>query len=281
MTLCKLRKKDIREFLLDYLVPRLEDQDWLLLDDESLVKVRDETLFGFGAQRSDFGPSFVFWVFIRPLYWPPAEYALGITMRIGSWCHWKERLGEGWVDLGSPELAEHASGLLAPVINTRIAPFLAQFPDGASVLRYASSWRHATDPMFGWIGSSSGLNTEMAAYMRAWSGDRRRARFNLRGAIAEIRHDITHTQRQIASMRGRRPLTAKEIESDREWHERREQNITRLQQGLSLLDRPNELRSVLQATADRNRIALKLDRARPVAELMIRRRRQRQRAPAS
>jgi hypothetical protein len=217
-------------------------------------------------------------VYIRPLYWPPARFAYGITKRIGSWCRPREGLGEGWADLGSPALATRAANILAPVINSRVAPSLAQFPDGRAVLRY--DMRHVFDPMFGWIRTGSSCGSDLFAYMWAWSGERRKARASLRGAIAEIRHDIAHIQRQVTLGRGRRPLTAKEIESDQEWRHGREKDIARLQQILSLLDRPDELDTLLQETADQNRVALKLDRARPIPELMARRRRRHQQAEA-
>lgn len=251
------------------------DQDWLLLNDDGLVKVRDETLFGLHCCRSSVVSRFVFHVYICPLYWPPASYAYGITKRIGSWYHPREGLGE-WVDLGSPELAEHAAQVLAPIINTRIAPYLAQFPDGKAVLRYASSWRHPFDPLFGFVQSGSSCGTDLFAYMWAWSGDRRRARASLKAAIADIRGDIARIQRERAKLRSKRPPTVRQMAQDREWLEGREEAIAHLQQTLSLVDRPEERRAFLQETANRNRAELKLDRARPVLEV-LRRRRQRQR----
>jgi hypothetical protein len=269
-----LRKTQIKDILLDYLVPRLDDKEWLLLDDESLVKVRDETMFGMGAQRSDFGPSFVFWVFIRPLYWPPAHYAAGITARIGSWCRPRERLGEGWVDLGSPELAEHTAGRLAPVINARVAPWLAQFPDGKSVLQYASSWSHPADPVFGWIRDGGQFVSDLYALMWAWSGDRRKAKASLRGAVTEIRHNRAQIQRKIARLRGKRSPTRDEAATEQESKQYWEQRVAYLQRALDLLERPDELQAHLQAMADKNRAELKLDRAQSVLEWLRRRRRQ-------
>jgi hypothetical protein len=210
-----LRKREIKQFLLDHLVPHLEDQDWLLLDDEVLVKVRDETTFGFGAQRSNFGPKFVFSVSIRPLYWPGPVGAVGIGERIGKWCHPREGWGEGWVYLGDPKLNEETAQRLAPVINTRVAPWLAQFPDGKAVLRYASSWRHPCDPVFSWISTGSSRTSDLYAYMWAWSGDRRKARASLKAAIADIRHDVARVRREVARGRRRRTATPQEIESDR------------------------------------------------------------------
>lgn len=274
MAVRSLRKKEVKEFFLDYLVPRLEDKEWLLRDDEELVKVRDETLFGFGAQRSDFSPGFYTWVFIRPLYWPPAHYAVGIGSRSGDWCHPQERLGGEWVELGSPSLAAQSAERLAPVINKRAGPWLAQFPDGKAVLQYEASswWRHPSDPVFGLIRTGSGHGSDLLAYMWAWSGDGRKARASLQGAIADIRRQVAHVQREIYRGRRKRPATQQEIQEDQNYRATWDDTIAHLQQTINLLHRPEELRAFLQETANKNRAALKLDRARPVSELIARRR---------
>jgi hypothetical protein len=250
----------------------LEDREWLLLDDESLAKVRDETIFGLGAKVSDFSQSFVIGVSINPLYWPMSRYrVVGIGAWIGEWCHPRERMGQGWMDLGSPELAERAAGRLAPVINTRIAPWLAQFPDGKAVLNYAAAWwRHPSDPVFGLMSRSP--SSDLFAHMWAWSGDRRKAGASLQGAIADIRRQVAHVQREKYRGRRKRPATQQEIQEDQNYRATWDDKIAHLQQTLNLLHRPEELRAFLQETANQNRIKRKLDRARPVLELIARRR---------
>jgi hypothetical protein len=262
MTVRSLRKREIKQFLLDHLGPRLQDQDWLLLDDEGLVKVRDETTFGLHTQRSDVGPSFVFWVSIRPLYWPASLGAVGIGDRIGRWCHPREGLGEGWVDLGSPDLAEETAHRLAPVINTRVAPWLAQFPDGEAVLQSASSWRHPFDPVFGWIQTGSNSISDLYAYMWAWSGSRRKARASLKAAISDIRHQVAHVRRELARGRRKSPPTPQGMEDESNYDATWDSRIAHLEHTLKLLDKPEELRAFLQETANKNRVESKLDRAR-------------------
>jgi hypothetical protein len=260
----------MRSFLLDYLAPRLEDQEWLLLDEENLIKVRDETLFGLFAQRSGWGASFVFYVAIIPLYWPMAgSGAVGIGKRIGHWSPPRERLGEGWMDLGSPELAEHAASRLAPVINTQVAPWLAQFPTGKSVLQYeAAVWRHPKDPVFGWIRTGGSYGTDLLAYMWAWSGDRKKARSYLNAAIAGIRHQMAHVRREIARGRGKGPATPEQIQDEQNYRDTWEAKIAHLQQTLQFVERPEELRYFLRDTASSNRRELKVDRALPVSQVM-------------
>jgi hypothetical protein len=230
-------KRTIREFLLNHLVPQLEDRDWLLYRGDTLLKVKDEILLGLACDRSGTG-SAILRVMIRPLYWPAPAGAFGIMEPIGRWFSKKDRMGQGWMDLDGPEQAEEQARKFSPVINTRITPFFAALVDGPAVLRYERT--HFTDPILSCNPFVAGPrpNTEILGYIAAWSGEKRQARSWLKAVL---------------SRRG---------EGDTRRIEEEELHI---QETLRLLDQPQQLREFLQETADRMRAEMKLERARPIA----------------
>lgn len=229
------RKRTVREFLLNHLVPQLEDRDWLFYQGDTLLKVKDEILLGLVCDRSDTG-SAIFRVMIRPLYWPAPAQAFGIMEPIGRWFSKQDQMSQ-WMYLDGPELAEEQAHKFAPVINARISPFLAALVDGPAVLRYERT--HFRDPILSWNPFVAGPrpNTEILAYIAAWSGEKRQARSWLKGALSQRRGGDS---RRIG---------------EEELH---------IQKTLRLLDQPQQLREFLQETVDRVRAEMKLERARPI-----------------
>jgi hypothetical protein len=225
-----------------------------LYQDDGLAKVHDEIVLGLHLARDGAG-RFITQVYIRPLFWPGIPQAYGLTERIGHWCDPKEGLGEGSWYLDGPELAAEVAGVLARVINTHIIPFFAQLTDGPAILRYQRT--HFRDPLLCWnpiVVGGSRSEVEILGYVAAWSGDRRKARSILRNSLSMTRR-----------------------EQGEYWESLR----AHLQRTLTLLDKPSELRAFLQETADQQRFTLKLDQARPVLEMLERRRRQRREGDVS
>jgi hypothetical protein len=236
-----LRKAAIVDLLLDQMLPGMADQDWLLHQRETLFKLRDEMLLGVYFGRSGFAEIVYPVVFICPLYWPPAEYhALGLSSRFDVW----PGGFQGW-ELDTPARLERSARELTQVMNRCVIPLFDRLPDGESVLRY---WRTQTwDPFLSWrripAGGLYGWE-EVLGYIAAWSGHPWLARTLLSIHLCSI---------------GRG-------ESDG--------YIAHAKRTLSLLNRPTVLREMLQETALQTRTAVRLDRARPVQDLLEQRSRQ-------
>jgi hypothetical protein len=236
-----VRKTVVRTFILDHLIPRLEDRDWLLHQDDALLKVRDEILLGLHFKRSE-SERVLLQVFLRPLYWPAPAPSYGIREPIGRWFPKDKRVGKGWIYLDGPELAEEEAIKLSAVINARVAPFLKELIDGLAILRYQRC--HFSGPMLSWNPLVSGPrpNEEILGYIAAWSGQKRQARSLLKGALSERK-------------------ACERSQADTEF-------ISHLQTTLHLLDQPEQVQAFLKSTADQLETELKLDRARPIAELV-------------
>ena len=240
-----LRKNDIQAFILDDVMPLLDDQDWHLYQRDTLMKVRDEVIYGLCFERSRFGPFFTVRVHIRPLYWPPKFYAFGLMDQFDRWLD-----GHGsWLELNGPTERKEVARRVSRTLNRSVIPFFEAVPDSASILRYHN--RHAWGPMLAWGRSVLGYLYSPwgpLGYLSAWCGSSLQARFYL--------------WQELRDLRGSESAVVPE------WREHARQT-------LRLLKRPTELRRFLEETASEVRQTLRLDRARPVSEILAHRARRR------
>jgi len=226
-----LTKREVKDFTLHYLKPKLLDKDWLLHDCESLLKIHDRVLLGVHLDRSRWNSMVHMTAFIRPLFWPFPAFAFGISTRVGVWTKGKS----SW-ELDTESRKDQASTEIASVINAHIAPLFSELNTAGAILHHY--WSRPLDPYLAWTRSIDGTIgdvSEILGFLCARSGHTRQARLLLRKALYSY-YGVDESNEM-----------------------RRE--IRKVQ---SLIAKPSELQEYLEALADQTYSLLKLDRARPL-----------------